>query len=36
MLEILNALAPHAKSISYITLLVCLIIAKRYGVLQYF
>lgn len=36
MLEILNALAPHAQSISYTTLLTCLIIAKPCGVLQYF
>lgn len=36
MIELLNALAPFAPSFNYITLLICLIIAKRCGVLPQF
>lgn len=36
MLEYLNALSPFAASINCITLLICLLIAKYFGVLQYF
>lgn len=36
MLAILIALSPFAVSINCIIFLICLLIAKRYGVLQYF
>lgn len=36
MLEYLKALSPYAASINYIIFLICLLIAKYFGVLQYF